>query len=325
MSWFDEKLHGGATWPGGWTADIQELKNGRNPFAKGLRDFLASAPTTDLKKAVEAACDAYLKSLADPKVSAEETYLASREIAKVAGATRATERELARSAMPGGPLVSDFSVSGLRYTLEYTDAKRLWEIRHSDLLPWPYEASAKKPDYASRQHTTADMVKRTRKAGQEEVKAAVRKASEKANKQLGKHDVAESTIRTLKEAATFYDLSTHVGDHVRVTDRALSQIPQQIAADVRDKGDTYHGKIVRVVVNLRENTSLYDGSGNPVSISSKDITSPLDALDEKLSFSYVNLIFPPEIVVDDHVVETGVVNLAAESSGGKRTFTWLRY
>ncbi|MDI9884599.1 hypothetical protein QMZ92_09355 [Streptomyces sp. HNM0645] len=325
MSWFDEAGFGGAKWPGGWTVDIQELKTGRNPFAKALRDFLASAPTTDLKKAVEAACDAYLESLADPKVSAEETYLTFRKIAKVAGASKASAHELARSAMPGGPIVSDFSVSGLRYTLEYIDAKRLWEIQHSDLLPWPYEASAKKPDYASRQHTTKDMVKRTRKAGQEEVKEAVRKASEAAKKQLGKQDVAEKTIRTAKEAATFYDLSTHVGDHVRVTDRALSQIPKQIAADVRDKGETYRGKIVRVVVNLRENASLYDNSGSPVSIDSKDVTSELNALDDKLVFSYVNLIFPPEIVVDGLTVETGVVNLMAESSNGKRTFNWLKY
>ncbi|GFH38410.1 hypothetical protein [Streptomyces pacificus] len=324
MSWFDEKDFGGAKWPGGWTVDIPKLKTGRNPFANGLRDFGASA-TTALKKAVEAACDAYLEALADPEVSAEDTYLASREIGKVAGATRAQPMELARSAMPGGPLVSDFAVKGLHYTLEYTDAKRLWEIRHSDLVPWPYDASAKKPDYASRQHTTMDMIKRTRKAGREEVKDVIARESEKAQRQLGKQDIAEATIRTHKEAATFYELSTHVGDHVRVTDRELGQIPGQIAASVRDKGESYLGKTVRVVVNLRDNTSLYDAKGNPVSIKSKDITSELDALDGKLAFSYVNLVFPPEIIVDGLTVESGVVNLAAEGSGGKRTFTWLRH
>ncbi len=191
-----------------WDAEIQGLNQGNAPLGpenRGIRQLRQNNP------GLVTLIDNFVASLLDPDQNANQADAILRQMLELIpspGAAHAPQG-------PGRRPPSRFPVNLYTTLKEIINAKRAWLGGDQTLHPWPFDASALKPDYL---------------VGEEPA------------------DPGEQT------AEQFYENTQDVGDHVMVSGRGnIEAVLSNFAANVADKVRTYPGKNVRVIVDVSDN------------------------------------------------------------------------
>jgi hypothetical protein len=208
-------------WPGPWQQEISQLNQGNHllgPNNRAFRDLLRRHPSLAQQ------ADAFVASLQDPDRSADhakDLLLQMRQTAQPTLAGSSRQAQSMNFPAWGGP--SRFPTGLYADLLEVINAKRLWQTGSQELGPWPFDASALKPDYV-----------------------------------VGAPPAMPGGGSVDEQAAAFYQNVGQVGDHVRITGRrTLDDVVAQFGYNVANKLSTYRDKQVRVVVDIADNEPLH--------------------------------------------------------------------
>ncbi|WP_194911223.1 WXG100 family type VII secretion target [Catenulispora rubra] len=221
-----------STWDKAWHHEVDGMFSGNGILSLGtVKDGVATGGNKAItrmfndakfgdaaKVQLQTDLDALHKSLADPEVSS--------------AAARPLLQNLFDHNLKGDTRASKFPVSAMNDALESLNAKLLAEVHggSSGLHPWPFDGSAKKPDYVL--------------AGPD---GKVPKPGE--NGFGGTED-------------TFFNSVTHVGDHLRYNSvKEFADVGKGVRSAVDSKLKAYGDKQVRVVVDLTKAPGLEAGPG----------------------------------------------------------------
>ncbi|GAB2604650.1 hypothetical protein GCM10027168_41980 [Streptomyces capparidis] len=243
-------------WPGPWTDEINGIVKGN--AALGPENKMVKKLPTEQRATIAARGEELVASLLNPDALATEAkgILIQLNLDLI---TPAAQNPTVQKLMANPGYRPPSALNGTCYNaaLELIVAKALWRAGHTDILPWPVEGTAAKPDFVIDGH----------------------------------HPEPAGHTDT-----TFYAACPVVADTLKVGGwKTAEDLVTGLVNGVTNKVGTYRGKTVGVVLEAADNPCLYQGdeliSGDEAIIDA--FQKRIEALDagirQRLLFVYVVL------------------------------------
>ncbi|MFF8092896.1 hypothetical protein [Streptomyces sp. NPDC016675] len=207
-------------WPGPWTSEINDIVKGNG--ALGPENGMVKKLSTEQRATITERGKELVASLLDPGVLAPEArrilIALHLDLIDAAAAQKPAIQKLMEN--PGYRPPSALHGTCYNAALELIVAKALWQTGHTEILPWPVEGTAAKPDFVID----------------------------------GRHPSP-----TGHDDKSFYAACTVVADTLKVGGcKTVQDLVTGLVSGVTNKLGTYQGKTVGVVLEAADNPCLYE-------------------------------------------------------------------